>query len=395
MKTLLKTTTIATMVALGCLSLPGCGPNGIRNPIKTQPRVVLAPLPSIEPSFEADKVWAQRTTRGSKYFTKIRAQVDAHTIFQADFEGKIVAIAKSNGRKIWKVDTHAPIASGPTLLQGQLYVGTRDGRLMAFHPLDGKKLWEALVPSEVLSAPQSNGDVVLVNSIDGSLTAVSAIDGSKVWDYNRSIPSLILRGGSAPLIYNNQALAGFSSGKFAALDLKNGNLLWEQTITQPRGRSELHRMVDIQANPVIIGDDVIIASYQGNLASVNIKTGNLNWDKKISVYKDLAFDGDTLYLTDDSDQIIALNTNDGTTRWKQDGLGKRLITGPTLTDKHVVVGDYGGYVHWLDKTTGQFQARYRLRHKIKQKPVSDGKLVYVTGENGEMIALTAVSRGDV
>ena len=45
-------------------------------------------------------------------------------------------------------------------------------------------------------------------------------------------------------------LAGLAAGKVVALNLGNGNVLWEVTLAQPKGANELERITDIAGAPV-------------------------------------------------------------------------------------------------------------------------------------------------
>ena len=371
------------------LLLAGCGNNSIRNPLKSTPKTVLGPLPQLQEHTSAKMLWRQKTTRGASYFNKITPEVTDHIVYQADHTGLLVAIDKRNGQKIWRQKTGLPISSGPSLVGNHLLVGTKNGEVVAFDPAHGERAWLAKVPSEVLAPPQGNDKVILVSTIDGHLTALDVNNGQQLWQYERTaVPNLILRGGSAPAMVGSHAYAGFANGKFVALNLQDGNIDWEKTITTPRGRSELQRMVDIQANPVIVGDDVYVASYQGHVTALNLESGQVNWQRQLSSYKDMTVDGHALYITDNDFQVWALDRTHGGTLWKQAQLEKRIITAPSLAKDYLVVGDHGGYVHWLRKSDGQLMGRYPIGQRILQKPIAQGNVVYVTGADGEMIALS-------
>ncbi len=369
------------------LQLSGCSNSSIRNPFKGRPQVALGPLPPMTDSEAMTVVWQEKATKGSAHFNKIRPEVSSSMIYQASFNGTVTAMNKQSGKKIWKVETDLPISSGPSRYGDFLFVGTKDARVVALHASNGLQAWQAPVTSEVLSPPQSNGHVVLVSSIDGQLTALDHKNGQKMWSYERSVPALTLRGGSAPVLLEDQALAGFANGKLVALDLKNGSLAWERTISVPRGRSELHRLVDIHSTPVVKGQDVYVATYQGNVVAIDLSSGQVKWERQLSSYRDLEVDDNALYLTDKEHQLWALDRKSGVTLWKQAALERRFITGPAQMADFLMVGDQGGYVHWLRKSNGELVGRQSVGKKILQTPVSTGDMVYVTSNNGQLTAL--------
>ncbi len=61
-----------------------------------------------------------------------------------------------------------------------------------------------------------------------------------------------------------------------------------QDVTSPSGRTDIQRMVDISADPVVKDDLVYVVCYHGNLAAFTIKTGQLVWERKISSYAGIA-----------------------------------------------------------------------------------------------------------
>jgi outer membrane protein assembly factor BamB len=74
----------------------------------------------------------------------------------------------------------------------------------------------------------------------------------------------------------------------------------------------------------------------------------------------LAVDEARVYVTDDEGYIWALDRYSGTSIWKQQSLRARRVSGPAVFGNYVVVGDFEGYLHWLDRETGEFAYRTRL-----------------------------------
>ena len=62
---------------------------------------------------------------------------------------------------------------------------------------------------------------------------------------------------------------------------------------------------------------------------------------------------DNLYLTNSDSVVIAMKRSDGAVLWEQDAMKRRGLSAPALDGDALVVGDFEGYVHWLDKATGE------------------------------------------
>jgi outer membrane protein assembly factor BamB len=70
--------------------------------------------------------------------------------------------------------------------------------------------------------------------------------------------------------------------------------------------------------------------------------------------------------------------------WQQPALARRNLSGVAIQGDYAVVGDYDGYVHWLNLADGAFAARTRAgRDAVRAAPVvADGVLVVQTIDGG-------------
>jgi outer membrane protein assembly factor BamB len=82
-----------------------------------------------------------------------------------------------------------------------------------------------------------------------------------------------------------------------------------------------------------------------------------------------------------------MRRRDGTAVWQQDGLKRRQLSPPAVDGGAVVVGDYDGYLHWIDREKGKFVARQHPGgERISATPVvADGRL-FVLDEGGKIAA---------
>jgi hypothetical protein len=117
----------------------------------------------------------------------------------------------------------------------------------------------------------------------------------------------------------------------------------------------------------------------------------------MSSYRGLAVDDDNLYVTQSDGIIVALRQRDGSELWRNQKMKLRRLTTPVLTSTAVVVADFQGYLHWVDKTTGQLVARQRVAKKelISNPPVAEGDTVVVMTDRGKMSAYRATPGGPV
>ena len=120
-----------------------------------------------------------------------------------------------------------------------------------------------------------------------------------------------------------------------------------------------------------------------------LATGVVLWHQDMSSYSGLGADFNNVYVTSDFDAVVALDRESGAPQWRQEALRLRDVTAPTRYANAVVVGDFQGYVHWLDPTDGHFIAReHASSARISGAPLVVGENVYVQGDDGTVAAFT-------
>lgn len=336
------------------------------------PSPVLPPVPltSIDDPMYVRVNWNSIIGSGvAEKYLKLQPVIAGNTGYVADYKGYVRAFDVRTGSRIWEIQLDTPIASGPALVEGKLLFGTSQGEVLARALHDGSEIWRVQVSSEVLAPPTGANGVIVIRTVDGRVYGMEAASGKRLWVYDRTVPLLTLRGISAPVIKNDIVIVGSDSGKLSALTLKTGTVLWETQIADPRGRTELERMVDIDVPPVVIEDVIYVITYQGRLATVQLQSGRMMWARDISSYSGIALDPYRVYVSDQESQVWALNRFTGATLWRQDKLLRRAITGPVLQGPYLVVADYDGYVHWLRREDGRIVARKRVHelwHETQQ-----------------------------
>ena len=276
------------------------------------------PLTAFPQRLTVIEVWSRNIGKGSdEQYLKLTPAITENHVYIADSNGNLSALDATNGRDIWHADIDRPITGGPGAGSSLILVGTREAEIYAYTADQGKFMWQTRVSSEILAAPQADEDIVVVRTIDGKLFGLRADSGERLWTYDRTVPALTLRGTSSPIIHSGLVITGFDGGKLAALELHSGKLQWETEISQASGRSELDRMVDIDSEPVILDGVIYVATFQGNIAAVELESGRMLWNREISSYAGLGVDSKHVYVTDDESNVWALDRYSGSSIWKQ------------------------------------------------------------------------------
>lgn len=338
------------------------------------------------------QLWETQVGSGvKKQFIRLTPVLADGRLYAASFDGVVVALDALSGQRLWESSTQLPITGGVGVSDnGLVLVGTNKGQVVALRQDNGQEAWRSQVSSEVLAPPRAANGVVVVRTGDGKFAGLDARTGERRWAYTHAMPALSLRGNAPPVLTHNLVIAGLETGKLLVLSLDKGLPLTEKTIAPPHGRTEIERLIDIDSEPKIFGDILYLVAYRGNVAAIDMRGGNLLWNRELSSYAGLAVDERQVYVSDETDAVLALDRRNGGTLWKQAELTGRRLSAPVATRDHVVVGDFEGYLHWLGKDNGEIVGRIRAAGKaIAAPPFVAGDTVFVQGQDGALGAFRA------
>jgi len=315
--------------------------------------------------------------------------VDDGRVYAAGHKGDVTAFELASGRVAWRTRLKAPLSGGTAVGEGMVLVGTSDGQLFALDAGSGKSRWSVRVSGEVLSPAAISERLIALRTVDGKLHALAPADGHELWVQQQPVPRLSLRGTASPVIAGELVLCGFDNGRVLAVNSGDGSVQWEATIAPPHGRTELERLVDIDTPVRVSGQDVYTVGFQGKVAMLAIDTGQVWWSHDASSYRSLTLDGDTLYMATADGEIAAMRTRTGAELWRQKALLHRGLTAPAAldADNALVVADFQGYVHFLDKATGALAARVRVgKVRVSATPQIVGNMVVAVNDRGQISA---------
>ena len=317
----------------------------------------------INEKFSFERRWSVNAFK-SLPLGKINIASDQDSIFIFDSEGEIKAFS-NNGKRIWSKKLDVDISTGITLGFDKLLLSTSSGDVLCVSKDSGETIWQYSTSGEVLSPPATNGDIVAIQNIDGRVTAVDLDTGEFRWDYRSVIPNLTLRGTSEPTFYQGFLYIGFANGNLAKIAPRSGVTQWEIPITTSKETSEIGRIIDIDGNFVFSGGIVFVATFQGDVAALDTRTGRFIWKEKTSTANDLLYSRGKIILVDEKDQVLAYSQNSGNLEWFNKDFFLRKLTSPSSLKSLVVYGDFQGFLHALDISQGEQVARKRIsRSKI-------------------------------
>ena len=389
-------------LAMAILLSSGCSWFGDENePVEIKPN----PLPKIKPEVSISTVWSKKIGQGvGEKALRIEPKIHGKRVISASPDGKVKSHFADSGKEIWTVDIKDifeeqnfsnELSGNLDVLTGgveanseHVFVCSATGHLFALNQIDGSFAWMASISSESLSPPRVDNDLLVIQTIDGKVAAYDASDGSKRWEYAAKIPPLTLRGTSTPAVYEDIVIAGFSNGRIAFITRDDGLAAYERIIGVPEGVSDLEKLVDLDGKMAIENNVLYIAGYQGRLIAIDLRAGEILWEKEASSLVGVSVGFGNVYLISADGKVIAYNGTNGREVWRVEALLNRNLNAPLVTGSFLAFTDFEGYLHLLAQSDGRFVARKKLDSRgVGARLVQQEGRIYALGNGGTLSVL--------
>ncbi|MDH3292528.1 MAG: PQQ-binding-like beta-propeller repeat protein [Gemmatimonadota bacterium] len=222
-------------------------------------------------------------------------------------DGVLYAVALASGVERWRFATEGRIRSSPAIADGLAVVGSADGRVYAVDVVSGQERWRyepegvSLVSAEfgydrksIISSPAVVDGTVYVGSRDGYMYALDQRTGAFKWraDHQGSWAM------SSAAVVDGVVYSGTSDGAFVhALDAGSGAELW-------RFVAEGYTW----SSPAVTGQGVYIGDAAGTVWALDWATGTVQSSYRVggAVYSSPAVANGVVYVGSDDGGVYAL-----------------------------------------------------------------------------------------
>ena len=344
-----------------------------------------AALTKVDDKISVTSVWSSSVGKSDTFV--MRPVLAGDYLYTSSGNGTVSKIEVLTGKAAWQVKTPSDISSGPGSDGNVVVVGSTKGIVYAYDST-GQKIWEEKVGSEVLTEPLVLGGIAVIRTIDNRFIGLDAKTGKRRWSYVRPQTALALRN-SFPMVpvAADAFVTGFSGGKIGVIGLSSGSLLWETSLSYPKGFSEIERMTDVSARPTILGRRLCAVSFQGKIACGDVSSGNLTWTKDFSSHTGTTQSQDSVFAADEKSNVVAYSANDGVEIWRNETMTWRDVGEPLAIGRMVVMGDKQGYLHFLEQSNGLAISRVRVDSSaISAAPIVANGLLIVQTRGGTLSA---------
>ena len=267
------------------------------------------------------------------------------TVYIGYYAGKVYALDAAKGTEVWNQDIDSSIASGLTVAEDTVLAGSSDGKIFALNAGNGSLKWEYAAKNEVWSTPTVVDGVVYFGCLDHNLYALNIADGTQKWAFE--VGGAIV---STPLVVEGVVYFGSFDRKFYALDADTGAMKWifagaegwfwseaaydggtiyagsldhnvyalDALNGSPAWPEPFNANAAVKSSPVIAAGVLVVASEDGKIYGLDLKTGEKKWESdriKSKVLSPLCAAGSTVYINSQDNRLYAFDGASGREVW--------------------------------------------------------------------------------
>ena len=366
-------------LAILSVAMVGCSSNKVKVE-KVKPN----PLPKLVQATSLTEVFSHKVSASSEQDPlRLRLDVDNGVIFAMNPKGEVTAY--KGKQRLWETKvTKQELTSGVEAADGLVVVASRKGQVFALDQQTGEQKWTAQLSGAVISpALIQTGRVILVAN-DGTVFALDEATGQQAWTYKMANAAFSLRGQASPVSLDPRTIAVASSnGYLYAIDSLTGAPRMQRRVAVSDGRSDIQRLVDIDAEPVVVGQYVVTNSFQGQVTVLDLAAQRVAWSVDASSISRPEVAENKVFVAQRDGKLKAFDLATGQELWENEQLLNRNLSNPVLLGQQLVVGDLDGVLHLIDPNTGTLVGRAKTSGEVRTLRVLDNQL-FVATRKGEL-----------
>jgi outer membrane protein assembly factor BamB len=362
-------------------------------------------MPRAQASAHPRIVWETSLGEGSNADFKLLAEpvVSRGVVYTMDAEGLVSSFDAKNGKEKWERDTapqddENPAIGGGLAVDGDtVYATTGKGFVCALQAKTGEIKWRKALLKPLRAAPTVADGRVYVVSIDNELNALNAANGEILWHQSGIAESATLMGASSPAVQGDFVAVAYTSGEIFSLRVQNGRMSWNYSLASPAQAGALPAIADIRGLPVIDRGRVYAISHSGRFAAIDQRSGDRVWEADIGGINTPVVNGDSVFVYGGDGQLIALARENGRAIWvaplpqhidPNDKTSDALVwAGPVLAGEKLWMVNSQGVLASFSPEDGSPADTVDLGAPLYLPPVVADRTFYIVTDEGTLVAL--------
>ena len=173
----------------------------------------------------------------------------------------------------------------------------------------GELLWEKKNSSPFNSQVKISKDKFFAIDFDNILRCYSIKSGEEIWQFKTEKSFIKSQKKLSLMIINNKIIFNNSLGDISAVDIKSGNMLWQQ----PTQTSALYEdTFSLKTSDLISSNGLILFSNNKNeFYSLDIKKGSISWKQSINSNLRPTLIGNLVFTISNEGYLIVMDKRNG------------------------------------------------------------------------------------
>ena len=276
---------------------------------------------------------------------------------------------------LWTYEAGDAIESSAAIVGGTVFVGSQKGDLVALNLDNSSVYWTYSTGAAIgESSPAYADGVVYIADLNGWINAIDASNGQKRWAFkaNGEIKS-------SPVVVGDRVLIGSYDQHLYCLSTRNGSVLWKAKTDGP-----------VHATPAIADGMALIAGCDELFRAIRIADGREVFTVSSGAYTGAspALSGDSAYYGTFDNEVLMVNLKSRSVGWRyQDPVRKfPFYSSAAVFEDRVVLGGRDKMVHGLTRE-GKAAWTFATRARVESSPAIAGGRVFVGSNDGRFYVL--------
>ena len=279
-------------------------------------------------------------------------------------------------KQLWSFDAGDSIESSAIIVGGTVFVGSQKGELVALNLDNGSVYWKYATGSPIgESSAAYSGGVVYIGDLGGVVHAVNAPDGKRLWTAKT--------GGeikSSPVVVGDRLLIGSYDEQLYCLSTRNGAVLWKFKTNGP-----------VHSTPSITNNLAFIAGCDAVFRAIRISDGKEVFNVSSGSYTGAspALRGGSAFYGTFDNEVLSVNLQQKKIAWHYEHPTRHFpfYSSAAVTSTRVVLGGRDKLVHGLT-LSGKAAWTFTTRARVESSPAIAGGRVFIGSNDGRFYVLS-------
>jgi eukaryotic-like serine/threonine-protein kinase len=276
---------------------------------------------------------------------------------------------------LWTYEAGDSIESSAAIIGGTVFVGSQKGELTALNLDNGAVYWKYKIDSPIgESSPAYGNGVVYVGDLGGWLHAVNATDGKKIWAFKAGNEIK-----SSPVVLGDRVLIGSYDQHLYCVSTRTGSLLWKVKTNGP-----------VHSTPSVSGGVAFIAGCDELFRAIRVADGRELFTVSSDAYTGAspAIRGSAAFYGTFDNEVLMVNLAEHRVVWRYQHPQRKFpfYSSAAVTADRIVVGGRDKMIHCLNEA-GKAVWTFATRARVESSPAIASGRVYVGSNDGRFYVL--------